>query len=159
MPARHALLVLAALFAGLTCATGPQPIVAGDPCARCHMPVADERWGAELITGTGVVRKYDSPECLAHDLVAGVVASADVGSVWVVPYDAPGTLIPAGSAMFLRSTSLRSPMGLGITAFRDETERDAVRARHGGELLAWADVIDLAGKSPTHRDHHDADAR
>lgn len=129
------------------CSTGPMPIAAGDPCARCHMPVADERWGAELITRTGLVRKYDAIECLARDLAESIVPADQIGSLWVVPADAPGTLVPAAQAVYVRG-GLRSPMGLQLTAWSPDTDPDTLAAAHGAEVLTWEDVRAFVAETP-----------
>jgi copper chaperone NosL len=135
--ARHALLLPTLLVA--SCSAAPQAIALGDACTRCHMPVADVRWGAERITSTGVVHKYDSIECLARDLLDG----ADAASLWVVPFDAPGTLLPADEARFLRSADLRCPMGQGITAFGPDQNIGAIVRADGDQILTWAEVLEL----------------
>lgn len=145
--------VIALVLGAVACAPGPEPIVAGDPCTRCHMPVADERRGAELITRTGVVRKYDAVECLARDLNEGVVAGEDVGSIWVVPYDAPGTLVAAGEAVFLRDAGMREPMGLDLTPFSAGTDPGALVAEHGGTVIDWEGVMRFVAETPPAHGH------
>jgi copper chaperone NosL len=116
------------------------------------MPVADERWGAELVTRRGVVRKYDAVECLARDIADGTIAQADIGSVWVVPFDAPGTLVPAEDAVYVRSAARRSPMGLDLTAFAPGANLAALGVRDG-VVLDWDGVRELvatAASAPGH---------
>ncbi len=138
------------VWATASCARGPVPVALGDACARCHMPVADARYGAELITRTGVIRKYDSIECLANDLLEEVVVAADVRSLWVVPFDAPGTLIPVEDAVFVRTDAQRSPMGMGLTAFGPDADRTAFAFSPDDRILTWDDVVDLvASETPS----------
>ena len=157
MKAALALWAAVALAAG-ACGSGPQPIVAGDPCARCHMPVADARFGAELVTKTGIVRKYDAIECLARDLEESAVAADRVASLWVVPFDAPGTLVPAEQAVYVHSPARRSPMGLDLTAFT----RDADLASLGlgdAPVLDWRAVRTLVAGTPVGQRHPHGEAR
>lgn len=145
---RATVLAITLVLTGAGCDIGPQPIVAGDPCARCHMPVADERWGAELITRTGLTRKYDAIECLVRDLRDGVVAEAEIASLWVVPFDAPGSLVPAEGAVYVHAGDLRSPMGLNLTAFT--TGAAAQPFVEGGDnTLDWSGVRARVAAEPT----------
>jgi len=57
------LILLTAIIFG--CSKNPQPISYGqDECEFCKMIVMDERYGAELVTGTGKIYFFDSIECL-----------------------------------------------------------------------------------------------
>ena len=47
-----------------SCTTKPQPIKMGDACDFCIMGVADNRFGAELITKKGKIYKFDDIHCL-----------------------------------------------------------------------------------------------
>lgn len=132
------LLVVAALLAA--CGGGPRPLTAGDPCARCHMPVADARYGAQLVTRTGLARSYDAIECLALDVLDEVVPRADIATLWVTPADAPGTLIRAEDAIFVQSGSMRSPMGSGLTAYAS-ADAAAPATSQGGRILTWQGVL------------------
>ena len=139
-----------AIILGTTtaCARGPQPIALGDSCNRCHMTVADERWGAELITITGVIRKYDSVECLARDVIDEVIPAQDIASLWVVPWDAPGTLVQAQDAIYRRASAMRGPMGEGIAAFRRESGAQLHSTQSGDSVLNWDEVLALVSAAP-----------
>lgn len=146
------------LATSVSCARAPQPIVLGDSCRRCHMIVADERWGAELMTVTGVIRKYDSVECLARDVIEEVVPAQDVASLWVVPWDAPGTLVPAQDAIYRRSSEMRGPMGEGIAAFRPESDGPGRWTQPGDSILDWDAVLALVSAVPEIPRHaHESD--
>jgi nitrous oxidase accessory protein len=101
------------------------------------MTAADARFGAEVITKRGKVHTFDSAECLIAWLLAEPDDRAEGGAVWVSDYNDPGVLIRAGTAAFLASDGIRSPMGLGIAAFASPEARDAARDSLGGEALAW----------------------
>jgi copper chaperone NosL len=148
-------LALAALAA---CAPQPQPIVYGEDIgAFCRMVIADERYGAELVTTTGRVFKFDSIECLAGYVLAMTDTSA-IHSLWVTAFQAPGELMPIQDAFFLHSPTLRSPMGANLTAFRaDAITPEAAVNSFGGEVLDWPGVLALmrargeAGDAPAGR--------
>lgn len=119
----------------LACATGPGPIEVGEPCMRCHMLVADARFAARLVAASGVARTFDSIDCLASEVFEHPDPDA---TVWVVPFDAPETIVRADRAVFVQRTDVRAPMGLTIVAYR--TGSDAIPASGG---MAWRDVLDL----------------
>jgi copper chaperone NosL len=132
---------LALVLAG--CRARPAPIAYGrDECAWCRMTISDPRYGAELVTTTGRTYVFDSVECLAAFWLARRVPETSVASLWVADF-AGGGLVPAGTASYLRSDALPSPMGLDLTAFARAADRDAAAARHGGAGLAWGAVLDV----------------
>ncbi len=138
------LFVLTLVFGA--CQSGPQPIRYGhDACAHCRMTVLDKRYGAELVTATGKAHVFDSVECLAAYERENPPAGEGV-TRWVAPFDAPGTLVPAGEAFFLHTPALRSPMGLNLTAFSAATTPESARARWGGEVLDWDGVLRLVAQ-------------
>ena len=145
-PAAAALALLAASALALQgCgAPSPRPIAYGEEgCAHCHMTLAQEAFGAEIVTRTGKVVVFDAVECL----VAYLAEDADttsIHSIWVVDYAHPGELIRAEEASFLMSPSLRSPMGAGLAAFADPGDREEAMAALGGEAMAWNDVRAVA---------------
>ncbi|HEX6133547.1 MAG TPA: nitrous oxide reductase accessory protein NosL [Longimicrobiales bacterium] len=142
-----AALALAVSFAA--CAPGPEPIAYGeDVCAHCRMVIADERYGAELVTTKGRVLKFDSIECLA-DYVLREMDSTDIHSLWVTGFRNPGELIRIEDAIFLHSPALRSPMGADLTAFdAADTNAAAVVSEFGGEVLDWDGVLQLITMEP-----------
>lgn len=108
-----------------------------ETCEYCRMVITDRRFGAEVMTVSGKAYKFDSIECLAS-YVTALDDQRRVRALWVTDYAAPGTLIPAESARFVRiSDGPGSPMGLGLRAFA------AIPANRQGEVLDWMAVLAL----------------
>ena len=152
------LVVATVLAVGLLagCEPGPQPIRYGeDVGAYCRMTISDPRFGAELVTTTGKTFKFDSIECLTGFVAEHPEVYEAAHSVWVVPFDAPGTLIPVAEAHFLQSAVLPSPMGGGLAAYTTAAAREAARTEKGGAALDWAAVLtrDGAEGMSTHAVH------
>lgn len=141
---RHALAAAVATLAIAGCTAGPRPIDYGhEECAFCRMTVSDPRFGAELVTTTGVVRTFDSIECLVS-YYAQVRDSGRVRSLWVSDFQHPGTLLPAERAQYVRgATVIGTPMGRGLAAFAPDADIAAAARTLGGQPARWADVVAL----------------
>lgn len=110
------------------------------------MTLADRRFAAELVLRTGKVVPFDDPGCLA----AGVAAmAADViQSLWVADYLAPDSIAVVDSMVFIRSDSIRTPMGYGVIAVRPGPAADSLARRIGSQTISWADVVALVQAAP-----------
>jgi copper chaperone NosL len=119
----------------------PRALVAGvDGCAECLMVLDGNGHGAEIVTRTGKVHTFDSAECMINYLLTGTEA-IEVHSLWITDFSNPDELVPAEDAHYLASPTLKSPMGLGITAFGREEDRDGAVHAFGGASLDWDGVL------------------
>ena len=109
------------------------------------MTVSDARFGAELVATTGKVYPFDAVECLTAHFAEHPGAAEAAHSLWVAPFDAPGTLIPVARAHFLQSGAIASPMGGGFAAYTTAAARDAALDAVGGAALDWGGVLAFAG--------------
>ena len=64
-----------------SCTTKPQPIKMGDTCDFCIMGVADNRFGAEIITNKGKIYKFDDIHCLLGFMKANTVPPKEQKSI------------------------------------------------------------------------------
>ncbi len=136
--------LLLALVAGCA-ASGPVALRWGEEgCRHCHMTLADRRFGAELVSATGRPYAFDDAGCAALFLASGDLVEHDVGSAWVIDFLHPDSLIPAGSARFVRSAAFRTPMGSGVIAVADPAAADSLARATQGERLSWRELVDLA---------------
>lgn len=132
-----ALLLVALVVTG--CGRGPQPIAFNaDTCDYCRMQISDPRFGGEIVTRKGKVLKFDSIECLV-DYARQPAAAAAVGTMWVIDYAHPGTLIPAKTARYLQLRPGMSPMGRGLASVAPNADVSELRAA-GATERAWSDV-------------------
>ncbi|MBE2281466.1 MAG: nitrous oxide reductase accessory protein NosL [Ignavibacteriaceae bacterium] len=116
------ILVLSA-FILFGCSDGPGEIVTGfDNCDNCRMKINNDRFYAGILTTKGKFLKYDSIECAVASILEGTVK--DVKTVYVADFNGSG-LIDAETAVFVKSTKVKSPMGLNAPAFINES--DAVK--------------------------------
>jgi len=137
----------AALLALVACASPhPFPIVLGeDGCDHCHMTVVDPRFTAELLTTTGKGYRFDDIGCLAAFLAGGTVSKQREGQAWVNDFVHPGQWLAAPQAIYLRTDSLRTPMGSGLIAIGADGPVDSLRAALGATRLDWAAVRAAGG--------------
>jgi len=101
------------------------------------MTLADPRFAAQLRTGTGKVVVFDDVACLAGWMQENPAPAA----AWVANFAREGTWLPADSAIYLQSDTLRTPMASGLAALRPGREADSVLAALGGRLLTWREVL------------------
>jgi copper chaperone NosL len=118
--------------------TSPRAIAYGtEPCAYCHMAIADARFSAEAITHTGRIVVFDDVGCLAAWLGQN---RAPIQSAWVASF-VDGEWLEASSALYLKTDSLHSPMASGMIAVRPGREADSVRAVLGGSMTSWPELL------------------
>jgi len=143
------LLVAPALifFSFLSCErkVEPVPINYGqDECEYCRMKITDPRYGSELLLKTGKAYKFDSIECLSAFYLKNK-NKLEIHSLWV-PDFLTKKFIKAETAVYLHSKDLPSPMGLNLSAFKTKEELEKVKAKYGGEILDWKQVLELVKK-------------
>ena len=127
----------------ISCSTGPEPIAYGrDGCAYCEMTIMDQRYGTELVTSKGKIFKFDSIECLVRYLKEGEAEQANVKLVLLTPFTHPETLEDAHQSFILHSPGMPSPMGMFLTAFKDEATAQQFQEENGGKIYTWKELLD-----------------
>lgn len=141
----YTILILATIVL-VSCGNDPQPILFGeDNCAHCKMMITDEKYGAEIVTDKGKIYKYDSIECLLEQLHTQTVKDDQIGSMWVIDFGNPSTLLDAKSAFYIKNDNFRSPMGLNVQAFGNVQNFNNFFNENGGKKLNWSDLMKFAG--------------
>ena len=163
----HAALVAAVVGTSTLMSAGcgeptPRALAYGsDTCEHCHMGLAQAGHGAQALLTTGRAYVFDSVECLAGWLIESP-PETPVHSLWVMDFSDPGTLIRADEAFFLRSSTLKSPMGLGLTAFGQAADRDGAVNAFGGDPMTWAELQQWVAEAwpdgrPSHQGHMESE--
>lgn len=130
----------------ITSCSEPEPrniAYGSDQCASCRMAVTDQKFGAEIVTTTGKIYTFDSPECMIEWTEGGSVSKSDILSYWVTDFLQPGSLIEARTACYLESEMIHSPMGLNVAAFRDQHACERARVNFVGTVRTFDDVSHL----------------
>lgn len=125
------------------CSTGPEPIAYGhDGCAYCEMTIMDHRYGTELVTSKGKIYKFDSIECLVRYIKEGEAEKENAKLFLLTPFTHPETLEDANHSFILHSQNMPSPMGMFLTAFKDEATALQFQKENGGEIYTWKELLD-----------------
>jgi copper chaperone NosL len=142
-----ALLILLAVPLG-SCTVKESPIQFGtDTCDHCRMTIADEQFGAEIVTSKGRVFKYDAVECMASALLTGDVDEKSVELLLTIDHANPTVLVDATAAVYLRSPQLRSPMGMNLSSFSSGEDAEKTAERYAGETLTWDETRKLVDEA------------
>ena len=139
-----ALLLLAACRAA---APGdiPKIVFGRDACARCGMIVSEARFASGYVDASGKSVIFDD----VGELVAAAAEDSAISKAAFVPDIEDAALIPAESAFFVRIPSLATPMGTGVSAFKDQARAEAFsRSRGGDGILSWAAAREMAKRQP-----------
>ena len=130
------------IFGLMSCNTGPQAIKLGvDGCSFCKMSIADNRFGAEIVTKKGKVFKFDDMYCLLAFRKANTINNTEIKETYLINFDEPHNFIEAPKALLLKSTELHSPMGGNIANFPDETKLKEVAKKFKGEEVTWIALL------------------
>jgi copper chaperone NosL len=129
-------------FTMMSCNTSPQAIKPGvDACSFCKMTIADNRFGAEIITKKGKVYKFDDMHCLLGFRKANTINNNDIKTTYLINFDEPHNFIEAPKAFLLKSNELRSPMGGNIASFSNENKLKEGIQKFKGEQVAWEALV------------------
>ncbi len=130
------------IFGLMSCNTGPQPIKLGqDACSFCKMSIADQRFGAEIVTKKGKVFKFDDMHCLLAFRKANTINKNDIKETYLINFDEPHNFIEAPKAFVLKSNELHSPMGGNIANFSDENKLKEAAQKFKGEEVTWEALL------------------
>ena len=126
----------------MSCNTGPQPIkLNADDCSFCKMTIADNHFGAEIITKKGKTYKFDDMHCLLAFRKANTINNNNIKETYLVNFEEPHNFIPAPKAFLLKSSELHSPMGGNIASFDSENKLKEAAQKFKGEVIIWNSLL------------------
>jgi copper chaperone NosL len=134
------------LFSG--CDPEPEPIQFGsEECSYCRMMITEPQFASQLLNRQGRSYKFDSIECMAAFDQANVPDEGiNVHSHWVPDFTTGEEWLRVEDAHFLHSETLRSPMGLYLTAYSSLNTAQEFRDEYRGEILDWPAVKELVDR-------------
>ncbi len=134
---KYLIFIFGVLFI-ISCSTKPQPLVVGkDVCNFCQMPVADTKFGAEIITKKGKLYTFDDIGCMTNFLKNNFTANEKVKNIYTVIYTDNQKLLNVKESVFLKSAELHSPMNSGTAAFESQDIASSFLKDFPGEILTW----------------------
>lgn len=139
-------LFAALLLALAGCEPKPQPIQFGsDQGDYCRMMITEPQFASQILNNQGRSFKFDSIECMAaYALTAD--DPENIHSHWVPNFENPDEWLPAEEAYFLHSETLRSPMGLYLSAYADRETAEQFRQEYRGNVANWNEVKEIVRK-------------
>jgi NosL. len=130
------------------CTPEPEKIAFGkDSCVECKMTIMDPKFGAEIVTKKGKVYKFDDVHCIATFMKRRGVEMGDIHQTLFINYNNPDEFIKVGSAEFVVSSQLKSPMGGNAVAFKNKQEAGQKAAEiPGSKVTNWATLYNILVK-------------
>ncbi len=136
------LLLLAGLSTG--CGEGaadgaPEIIEGRSVCSECGMIIDDVRMAAAWRLPDGTSRVFDD----IGDMLVNGYKSDDLGATgkWAFDYGTADA-VPVGSAFFVASGELSTPMGWGVVAHVREQDALDLAASLNGRVFGWEGLVD-----------------
>jgi len=145
-----ALLIAASVGCGVKADGPPEIQVDRTACSHCGMLISERVYAAAYRAPGSDSRVFDDIGCLLE--AARKEPHADRLRFWF--HDAATTVwIDGEDAAFVASSTLRTPMGGGLIAFRDRTAAREGAVRHHGRVIGSLDDLlhstDLGGSRET----------
>jgi len=103
------------------------------------MAISELFYSGQRVSADGSVAFFDDLGCLARAIRDDQTGANS--AVFVADYGT-GRWLPLGSAIFVRSSQLPTPMGSGVVAFASEEEAKTEAARLQGEVMEWEQVLE-----------------
>ena len=127
----------------VSCSREPEPIHYGkDSCEHCKMTIMDSKFGAEIVTATGRIHKFDAAECMVDFILANPERQNNSEDMHlIINVGSPGNLIDARSAFILRDEAFKSPMGGNLAAFTTRQLAEHNLQSADGEVLTWEQLL------------------
>jgi copper chaperone NosL len=131
------LLILPISFSFFACTqSGPIPInLNKDYCDYCKMNISDGRFGAEVKTNKGRDYKFDDLSCMLEYIKEN--RNTPFASIYIHDFSKENVLIPAETAHYVHSSSIRSPMNGQTAAFATEGKANEFAKSVGSFVQSW----------------------
>lgn len=104
-----------------------------DICEACTMIISEKEYSAQYVYTNGKTRKFDDIGCMIDYLNDNKLES-DIAAFFVRDY-IHKNWINVGTAHFMHSDKIITPMGHGIVAFARKEDLQGVKSKIGGKEL------------------------
>ncbi|MEX1211935.1 MAG: nitrous oxide reductase accessory protein NosL [Balneolaceae bacterium] len=125
------------------CTQGPRELSMGEEeCAHCRMMLSESAYASQVVMNRGRSFPFDSIECMVAFWVTHIEPES-IHSVWVPDFRNEDVWLDATTAVYLQSETMRSPMGLSLSAYDSEESARLQMEESGGRLLSWEELQEL----------------
>ena len=136
------MLICISILLLVSCSYEPEPLEMGkDVCAHCKMTIVDPKWGAELVTNTGKIFKYDVVECMI--LHKKTLDQSKIHSIWTIDFLQNDKFIKAEDAIYVRSQEFNSPMGLNAVSLSNKDGIPKLNLKSNPSIIKWKELLNL----------------
>jgi copper chaperone NosL len=111
-----------------------------DNCDDCKMTIMDAKFGGEIITKKGRIYKFDDAHCLANFIKSNTIKKEEIAQTVFINFEKPNTFLPAGTAVFVVSPQLKSPMNSNAAAFENEKAAQKAAQETNGKTENWTEL-------------------
>lgn len=126
--------------------SGPHEIYYGeDVCERCKMIISEEQFSSQYVLKDGEVRKFDDLGCMLHYISHGEPGEkekSEITNYYVKDYSS-GDWIDGGSAYYVSSEDIKTPMGYGVVAFKNQNSIRELPNQNNAKVLGGFDEAAL----------------
>jgi len=130
-----------AIFFFASCSTGPASINYGkDNCTDCSMTIMDAKFASEIITKKGKVFKFDDAHCILSYIKSGKIKKEEIASTVFLDFNNAQNFLPAESAFFVVSNSLKSPMNGNTIAVASREVANNTAKETRGVVKTWSEL-------------------
>ena len=138
---KHLLILLLSL-GFISCNTKPEPLVAGkDSCSYCKMPMAETKFGGELITEKGKIYKFDDIACMVYFMRSKINSDEKFKQVLAANNSNPTELLDVQKSVFLISPGFHTPMNSGVACFSSNADANALKDS-SARLATWNELLE-----------------
>ena len=143
------LILLSACTAPASESQPPDIAYGQDLCDQCGMVIGEARFAAAILLSSGKYLKFDD----IGEMLAYFKANPEIQvEAWFVHDYTSEEWVRGEKAFFVRSSSLQTPMGTGIVAFKDRAEADRFAAENSGVVFNLEEILAMAVKpKPMHK--------
>jgi copper chaperone NosL len=119
----------------------PEPVAIQpeDMCGFCRMAISEKRYAAQFIDIDDQPFKFDDIGCMFNFIQSEGNKERIVRAYFVMDFN-DGQWLKADNAHYVRSSELKTPMGSGIVAFRDEAGAARAVEKYHGRALRFDDL-------------------
>lgn len=114
----------------------PEIVVDRTACSHCGMLISEPIYAAAYQASSAEPKVFDDVACMLEGMRRDAIDPKPGIGVRVWFHDAnDGKWIDGDVAVFVASSSIRTPMGGGIIAFRDAADAEQAAGRHKGQVV------------------------